>query len=51
MTVGGAFVYVCENLVRGRVNDFDKFEQQSRVYNAICYNADYFPVDPNDCVY
>ena len=29
MTVGGAFVYVCE---RGRVKDF---EQRSRVYNAI----------------
>ena len=29
MTVGGAFVYVCE---RGRVKDF---EQRSRVYNAV----------------
>ena len=29
MTVGGAFVYVCE---RGRVKDF---EQRSRVYNPI----------------
>ena len=41
MTVGGAFVYVCE---KGRVKDF---EQRSRVYNAVfsraprrpCYNG------------
>ena len=39
MTVGGAFVYVC-------VKDF---EQRSRVYNAVHYNA-FFPVDPDDRV-
>ena len=41
MTVGGAFVYVCE---KGRVKDF---EQRLRVYNAVfsraprrpCYNG------------
>ena len=37
MTVGGAFVYVCE------------IEQQSRLYNAVRYNA-FFPVDPDDRV-
>jgi len=43
MTVGHLFTYVktCE---RGRVKDF---EQRSRVYNAVCYNA-FFPLDPND---
>jgi len=40
MTVGWAFVYVCE---RGRVKDF---EQRSRVYNAVRYNVVFFPVDP-----
>ena len=43
MTVGGAFVYVCES----RVKDF---EQRSRVYNAVRYNAVYithfFPRGP-----
>ena len=46
MTVGGAFVYVCETCERGRVKDF---EQLSRVYNEVHYNAVYitrfFPVD------
>ena len=32
MTVGGAFVYVCENM-------WKRLEQRSRVYNAICYNG------------
>ena len=42
MTVGGAFVWVCENLwKRDRVVDF---EQRSRVYNEL------FPVDPDDRV-
>ena len=36
MTVGRVFVYVCETCERGRVKDF---EQRSRVYNAVCYNA------------
>ena len=53
MTVGGAFVSICE---RGRVKDF---EQRSRVYNAVRYNAVFitrsvitwfFPVDPDDRV-
>ena len=43
MTVGGAFVYVCENLLTD-------FEQQSRVYNVACYNAGGFPVDPDNRV-
>ena len=33
MTVGGAFVYVCES---GRVKDF---EQRSREHNAVRYNV------------
>ena len=40
MTVGGAFVYVCEN-PGGRFNDFDQFEQRLRVYNAVRYNVDF----------
>ena len=47
MTVGGVFVYVCETCERGRIKDF---EQRSRVYNAVRYNAvhcnAFFPVDP-----
>mgnify|MGYP000190427210 CR=1 FL=1 len=39
MTVGWAFVYVCE---RDRVIDF---EQRSRVYNAVRYNTFTPPVD------
>ena len=43
MTVGGAFVYVYEKTCEsGRVKDF---EQRSRVYNAVRYNAVFFPVD------
>ena len=38
MTVGGAFVYVCETCERGRVKDF---EQLSHVYNEVHYNAVY----------
>ena len=38
MTVGWAFVYVCE-----RDRDID-FAQRSRVYNAVRYNA-FFPLD------
>ena len=34
MTVGGAFVYICER----------DFEQQSREYNVVRYNA-FFPMD------
>ena len=32
-TVGGAFVYVCENLLKRsrRVNDVDQFEQRSNI--------------------
>ena len=43
--MGHLFTYVktCE---RGRVKDF---EQRSRVYNAVRYNA-FFPVDPDDRV-
>jgi len=26
---------------RGRVNDFDQFEQRSHVYDAVHYNADF----------
>ena len=34
---------------RGRINDFDQFEQWSHVYNEVRYNA-FFPVDPDDRV-
>jgi len=37
MTVGGAFVHVCENM-------WKRLEPRSRVYNA------FFPVDPDDRV-
>ena len=51
MTVGGAFVYVCETCERGRVKDF---EQLSRVYNEVHYNAVYikrfFSRGPDDRV-
>ena len=40
MTVGGTFVYVCENLCK----DFEL-----RVYNAVRYNA-VFPVHTDDRV-
>ena len=43
MTVGGAFVNVCE---KRRVKVFEK---QSRVYNEVRYNV-FFTLDPNDRV-
>jgi len=36
--MGHLFKYV-KTYERGRVKDF---EQQSRVYNAVCYNVDFF---------
>ena len=46
MTVGHLFTYV-KTRERGRIKDL---EQRSRVYNAVHYNASFFPVDLDDCV-
>ena len=42
MTVGGAFVYVCDNCERGRVKEF---EQRSRYITRSVITL-FFPMDP-----
>ena len=41
-----AEIFCQQTFSQNRGNDFDQFEQRPHVYDAVCYNGDFFPLTP-----